>query len=108
MLMFFGNSNAFIPTPLPQFIINATFNDFDIRLPNPVDNNPNVTLANGAYCFVRTAAGKSCRIIGSWGGSSNRVYGLGQRSGTPILEFICDSNQNHMFLYYNQYWYAFD
>ena len=69
----FGNSNGFIPTPLPQFIINETFNDFNIRLPNPVDNNPNVTLANGAYCFLKTARGKSARVYGSWSGSDNRI-----------------------------------
>ena len=98
----------FIHTPLPQFIINETLNDFDIRLPNPVDNNPNVTLANNAYCFLRTAGGKSARVYGSWSGSDNRIYGIGQGSETPQLVFSCAENQNHMFLYYNQYWYAFD
>ena len=76
----------------------------DLRLPNAVVDS--VSIANGAYVFIITAANKSCTVAGSWTTEVSRIYNIANSSAVSSVN--CAANQKYMFLYYNCYYYTMD
>ena len=93
-----------VQLPVPQFIISLTYDDMEIRLPNPVVDGANI--ADGCYCFLRLANNKSCTVAGSWTTGFNRIYNIAYSSAVSSVN--CAANQNYSSLYHGGYWYTMD
>jgi hypothetical protein len=74
----------------------------EIRLPNSVVDSVNI--GDGAHCFVRTAASKSCTVSGSYTTGVDRIFNIA--NSNAVASVNCAANQNYSFFYYNGYWYT--
>ena len=91
--------NYFVENNLPiaTFYFTTLNNDVRIFLPNFFTGSN--FLKNGINLYVRTGNGKTARVYGSNSSAIQRIYDVGQGSGSPKTFIDIPNNQNSHFVY---------